>query len=325
MAALTLARQLWLTTPMMRGDDILRLQNRLQTSGQAAVQADGIYGRSTRQAVIDYQRANGLEADGIVGAATWTRRFAGVEERAAPAPAAAPAIGIPDSSLSDVLAGDELKRQGQLHGYYQDGCKWRLGRQGIVVDEKVAAPSDGQMNMVQRCRGDFRQAIATATSKFPVPAELIIACMCTESGGKPTARRLEPGCDTANPERTPSRVSYGLMQTLLSTAREVLKEPNLRLEDTLLPEVSIRSGAAYMWRQSRQTRFDVPLVAAAYNAGGVYYNNGPDNRWRLRQYPLGTAAHVDRFVGFFNAALADAQKTRYDRAIPNFAALLAAG
>jgi len=101
----------------------------------------------------------------------------------------------------------------------------------------------------------------------------------------------------------------------------VLKDPNLRLDDLLLPEVSIRAGAGYMWRQGRQTKFDVPLVAAAYNAGGVYYNGSPNNRWRVRQYPLNTSHHVDRFVRFFNAALADAKDTPYD-AIPNFAARL---
>ena len=63
MAAPTLARQLWLTTPMLRGDDVLRLQARLLATGQAAAgQADGIFGRATRQAVIDFQQANGLEA-----------------------------------------------------------------------------------------------------------------------------------------------------------------------------------------------------------------------------------------------------------------------
>ena len=82
------------------------------------------------------------------------------------------------------------------------------------------------------------------------------------------------------------------MQTLLSTAREVLKDPNLRLDDLLLPEVSIRAGAA------------------------------PNNRWRLRQYPLNTSHHVDRFVRFFNAALADANGAPYRDAIPSFAARL---
>jgi putative peptidoglycan binding protein/transglycosylase-like protein with SLT domain len=316
MAAPTLARQLWLTTPMLRGDDVLRLQTRLLATGQAAAgQADGIFGRATRQAVIDFQQANGLEADGIVGAATWTRLFDGADGTSTAA------IGIPDSNWTDILTDEELKRQREVHGYYQDGCKWQLGPEGIViVGAEKPAPSS-EREMVQRCRRDFEQAIATATMKFPVPAELIIACMCTESGGKPTARRLEPGCDTTNPERTPSRVSFGLMQTLLSTAREVLKDPNLRLDDLLLPEVSIRAGAGYMWRQGRQTKFDVPLVAAAYNAGGVYYNGSPNNRWRVRQYPLNTSHHVDRFVRFFNAALADAKGTPYG-AIPNFAARL---
>ncbi len=69
-----------------------------------------------------------------------------------------------------------------------------------------------------------------------------------------------------------------------------------------------------LWRQGRQTRFDAPLVAAAYNAGGIYYNAASSNRWRLRQYPLGTSKHVDRFV--------DARKTPYEGGIPSFARLL---
>jgi hypothetical protein len=318
----TLTRQLWLTTPMMRGDDVLRLQTRLAATGEA-VQADGIYGRATRSAVIGFQRMSGLEADGVVGAATWTRLFNGVDGSAATAPAAQPAIAIPDSSLSAILTDAELARQREVHGYYQDGCQWQLAPEGI----RVRGAEDNQdlaneWKMVQRCRGEFGQAIATATARFPVPAELVVACICAESGGKATARRFEPGCDTANPERTPSRVSLGLMQTLLSTAREVLKDPNLRLDDLLLPEISIRAGAAYMWRQSRQTTLDVPLVAAAYNAGGLYYNGSANNRWRLRQYPIGTSQHVDRFVRFFNAAIADAGQAAYPGVVPNFAALL---
>ena len=32
---------------------------------------DGIFGRITEEAVRDFQRKNGLKADGIVGDATW--------------------------------------------------------------------------------------------------------------------------------------------------------------------------------------------------------------------------------------------------------------
>jgi hypothetical protein len=41
-------------------------------------------------------------------------------------------------------------------------------------------------------------------------------------------------------------------------------------------------------------------VACAYNAGGIYPNDGPDNRWKMRQYPIGSGAHADRFVRWFN-------------------------
>jgi hypothetical protein len=71
------------------------------------------------------------------------------------------------------------------------------------------------------------------------------------------------------------------------------------------------------------TGFDPPLVAAAYNAGGIYENRGAANRWRLRQYPLGTGAHVDRFIGFFNAALADARRRPFAPEVPSYARILA--
>jgi hypothetical protein len=60
---------------------------------------------------------------------------------------------------------------------------------------------------------------------------------------------------------------------------------------------------AFMWRQGRATRFDPPLVACAYNAGSVRYEGSAANRWRMCQYPIGTAKHADRFVRFFNAAM----------------------
>jgi peptidoglycan hydrolase-like protein with peptidoglycan-binding domain len=151
---------------------------------------------------------------------------------------------------------------------------------------------------------EFAQPLATVLCKQHVPVELVVACICTESRGDPQAKRLEPGADRAQPERTPTRVSYGLMQTLLSTAREALRQPSLPLLDLLVPEVSIRAGATYIWNQGQRTGFDPPLVAAAYNAGSLRRNDGRTNHWKLVQWPIGTAEHVDRFCRYFNAALA---------------------
>lgn len=51
------------------GDDVKRIQERLR------VKADGIFGPGTAKAVKDWQAANCLKADGIVGQITWNKMF----------------------------------------------------------------------------------------------------------------------------------------------------------------------------------------------------------------------------------------------------------
>jgi hypothetical protein len=131
-----------------------------------------------------------------------------------------------------------------------------------------------------------------------VPAELIVATICTESGGKPTDERQEPGFSSY--QQTPDRVSIGLMQTLISTARDTLGMPEIDHTWLLQADNSIRAGTAYIAQQAPRTQFDPPLVACAYNAGGIYEQDGAENRWRMRQYPIGTSHHADRFVQWFN-------------------------
>lgn len=52
------------------GSDVRTVQSRLKTLGYYTGSVDGDFGEGTQQAVILFQRANGLEADGKVGAAT---------------------------------------------------------------------------------------------------------------------------------------------------------------------------------------------------------------------------------------------------------------
>jgi peptidoglycan hydrolase-like protein with peptidoglycan-binding domain len=39
--------------------------------GFACGNEDGVFGRNTKAAVMEYQRSKGLVADGIIGAKTW--------------------------------------------------------------------------------------------------------------------------------------------------------------------------------------------------------------------------------------------------------------
>jgi N-acetylmuramoyl-L-alanine amidase len=64
-------RNLSYQIPMLRGEDVKRLQKRLQ------VQADGIFGPKTEKAVIDWQKEHSLQATGIVDKALWDQLFPG--------------------------------------------------------------------------------------------------------------------------------------------------------------------------------------------------------------------------------------------------------
>ena len=60
-------RTLYLRSPNLRGDDVLDLQHRLNELGFEVGKEDGIFGRRTQAAVVDFQRNVGEGADGIVG------------------------------------------------------------------------------------------------------------------------------------------------------------------------------------------------------------------------------------------------------------------
>lgn len=63
-------RALYLRVPVMRGDDVLALQSRLNALGFDAGRADGIFGRTTDFGVRAFQREYGVPEDGIFGPAS---------------------------------------------------------------------------------------------------------------------------------------------------------------------------------------------------------------------------------------------------------------
>ncbi len=147
----------------------------------------------------------------------------------------------------------------------------------------------------------YGKLIRAAAEEFDVPAPLIVATILTESGGKARSRRNEPGFIT--PDKTPHRGSAGLTHTLLKTARMALAQPELPLSALYDPETSIRAGVCYIAIQRPRTHLDPVVVSAAYNSGGVYRERATANPWRLRCYPMGTGAHITRFVEWYGDAL----------------------
>ncbi len=271
----TLERQ----SPLMRGSDVEEAQRRLLALGFAeAGNSDGLFGNDTELAVKAFQASSNLLVSGVIDEATWSALFP-VSENAVPA-------------TGGLLAG--LTENHNVNS----GVHWRLAPEGIRIEDASPEDTGGAPQTVAQIMGNFGPSIVKWASHFEVPAELIVATICTETRGDPDAVRTEPGYESD--EATPHRVSPGLMQTLISTARETLGDDTIDRAWLLRPDNAIQAGSAYIARQKAKTGFDPPKVACAYNAGGVYANDGPDNRWKMRQYPIGTGEHADRFVVWFN-------------------------
>lgn len=268
-------------TPYMRGEDVRAMQSKLYQLGYAAETPDGVFGNNTEAAVRDFQAAHNLSVDGEVGPNTWKMLF-------------------PVDENQHQQRFKQLLQEIQQEHAFRDSVSWSLTPQGISIDGHDPQYTGGQPQTVSRIWRELRNPLVHWSTTLGVPVELIIATICTESGGNLNIQaREEPGY--VSDEETPNKVSPGIMQTLISTARNTLgagsEVDRAWLEQ---PENSIQAGTSYIASQWNITRFDPPKVACAYNAGNLYYNDSPNNRWKMRQYPIGTDAHANRFVLWFN-------------------------
>jgi len=332
--------------PMQRGDDIMQLQRMLlradpDAAGREIKVVDGFFGPATRRAVLAFQERAGLpEIDGVVGPKSWAMLQlwqGGVKPAADSAEGkAAIAASARKNGAAAVLEGS-LAALAKPHAVFSGSVTWRLTPDGLEVAGKLEGQA-GEPVAARRAFEWFGDPLRRAAAETGVPLELLVATACTEVLGDakrfPTAetaaraRREEPGYESD--EATPHRVSVGLMQTLISTARQVLPLPEgdpdmakitaATLED---PAQAILAGACYIESQAARTRLDPPVVACAYNAGAVYEQTGAQNRWRMRQFPIGTGHHADRFVIFFNHAMRlIAAEPGLAKDAPNFRAML---
>jgi hypothetical protein len=276
--------------PLMSGEDVFALQQRLREVGLSVTgQPDAIFGPQTDAAVRAFQESRGLKVDGVAGPLTWTALFDETPQ---------------DTALEKVnRVMDDLK---QLHRF-RDSISWHLAADGIIIDSKrPPETTGGEPKTVRSVWQRFSAPLEEWSHKFGVPVELIIATICTETRGDPDAVREEPGY--LSDQQTPHKISPGLMQTLISTAQRSLGIDSIDRAWLLRPENSIRAGTAYIASQWTLTDFDPPKVACAYNAGGIYYNQSDANRWKMRQYPINSADHADRFVKWFNDCFVMFQK-----------------
>ncbi len=216
----------------------------------------------------------------------------------------------------------ELGRLTQWQSF-RDSVPWRLTANGIVTGRgpvRIPARERYRLESVPAAWRKYGNLIRAASRRYRVPAELFLTIIVNESALKPRAFQTYRGY--ISDEETPDRVSVGLGAILISTARYLFRDPSIDrawLED---PANNIRAIGVYLNWRYRLTGFDPPKVAAAYNAGGLYRQNGRENRWKLRNYPIGRSVYIDLFVAVFDEAVRYLAR-QPDRPRESFAALFA--
>ena len=125
----------------------------------------------------------------------------------------------------------------------------------------------------------YDQLIWQTAGRHGVDPPLVKAIVAAESSFRPTAYRAEPHIGDA---------SYGLMQTLFRTAKD--------MGYTGTPEglydaaTSLEFGTRYLAQQLRRYNGKIPYAVAAYNSGTAYVGN--DGRFKNQAY-------VDRVLRFY--------------------------
>lgn len=238
---------------------------------------------------------------------------------ATPVPASGPIVAAPAgattaealSEAARISMGVRILPLLKPHRY-QQGVSWQLTPRGVMVDGQLPR-TGGQPVTVARMWIQHGEWICESAAHYQVPVELIVATICTESHGNPRAFRHESG----------GRMSVGLMQTLIGTAREVLSDNTIDEAWLREPRNSIAAGTACIAGKRHSSELDPPLVAAIYNAGSLRPAN--DNRWQFAQH-VGGHAHVDAFVEWFNDCCAyfEALPPALDGGVPSFWKLLRA-
>ncbi|NMF56928.1 peptidoglycan-binding domain-containing protein [Pseudanabaena yagii] len=134
-----------------KGNAVVELQQLLQAKGFYTGKIDGDFGAGTANAVLKFQKANGLTADGIVGNASWSKL-----REASPSPSnpqttpstqALPTL-LPGSQGQAVAQAQQLLKakgyyQGRIDGDFGVGTRDAIAAfqraNGLTVDGKVGA------------------------------------------------------------------------------------------------------------------------------------------------------------------------------------------
>ncbi|MBE7200254.1 MAG: D-alanyl-D-alanine carboxypeptidase family protein [Parafilimonas terrae] len=207
-----------------------------------------------------------------------------------------------------------------------DGQEWRCDGAGLYLRSNETKPvrSPGAPTTCQLILDLYGEAICKASLRHTVPPELIVMTIATETAMArdtdftgPETFRWEAAVEVTDVKpKTFGDYSAGPMQTLATTARDVIRRLKLGYPDpfAVAPYLATRPspapsqnplydgqtnidlGTAEIRTRLSKTGSDPILVAAAFNAGGLYRSER--NPWHLRT----ANDHLDRAAQWYGDA-----------------------
>ena len=235
---------------------------------------------------------------------------------------------LPAAAAAPVAAATAALPSAGSEGWHArfGGCEWRHDDRGVYLRSQAGGReplrSPGEPITMRTIWHSFGGAILAAAQRFGVPPALIMTMIANETGNLrkfgftgPLSFRWEPRVlvNDVNPPRH-GDYSAGPMQVLASTARWIVRTQRLAHDPFAAapayemrpeppashpmydPALNIELGTAVIKQRWAATGADPVLVAAAYNAGGIYRSS--ENAWRLRCY----GDHLDRTAKWYGDA-----------------------
>ncbi|TYQ26807.1 peptidoglycan-binding protein [Pseudanabaena sp. UWO311] len=124
-----------------KGSAVSELQQLLQSKGFYSGKIDGDFGAGTTNAVLKFQKENGLVPDGIVGSSSWAKLRAGIPTSAQGLPTLLPGSKGAAVSQAQQLLKDKGYYQGRIDGDFGVGTRDAIAAfqraNGLTVDGKV--------------------------------------------------------------------------------------------------------------------------------------------------------------------------------------------
>lgn len=153
------------------GENVTKVQSRLNALGFNVGSADGIFGANTKSGVIAFQKNRGLSADGIVGKNTWDTlfptTFLSVSKEGQAINKVAKSLGIHSFSSVVSVGNKYVVNAGFMKVTYEVSYDMKYGSGGIgTISVKNGVPSVSYTTIQNQLNGTFGSVSISQLKSF---------------------------------------------------------------------------------------------------------------------------------------------------------------